>query len=410
MATVFISHSSKDRQIAETICDALESRDIPCWMASRDVGPGQNYQESIVEALGRAPAMVLVFSENANNSSEVKKELALSSQYNKTVIPVRVEDVVPKGAFAYELSTHQWIDLFAGWEHAVDRLARQIRADAGIASTAAPAAPRAPPPSPVPPSPKPGLRGRGIIAVIAVAALIILAGGGWWLWQQRSAPQPMASPAPTASAPVAAPAPLAPPPAPPPPAAPTEAAPKALAPAVPAANAPPASAPPAPAETPRPTASGESCAGVYDNAGTLRYCATSVLAPQAGNSYAVGNLFDDNLATAWVKGRPGSGIGEWLVVEFAGSRLVRSVGIANGYQKSSEVFQANSRVRKLRVVSSRGDTRIVSLDDRMGWQQIAVNPPLVGSWVQFVVEDVFPGSKYSDLALSELKIDSDAAP
>jgi hypothetical protein len=399
MATVFISHSSKDRQIAETICDALESRDIPCWMASRDVGPGQNYQESIVEALGRAPAMVLVFSESANNSSEVKKELALCSQSNKTVIPVRVEDVVPKGAFAYELSTHQWIDLFSGWEHAVDRLARQIRADAGIAPTGPPAAPRrAPPPPPVP---KPASRGGGI-AVIAVAALIILAGGGWWLWQQRSAPQPMVPPAP------AAPTPVAPPPAPVP-AAPAEIAPKAPPPSAPAATTPPA-APLAPAETPRPTASGESCAGVYDNAGTLRYCATSVLAPQAGNSYAVGNLFDGNLTTAWVKGRPGSGIGEWVVVEFAGGRRVTSLSIANGYQKSPEVFQANARVRKLRVVSSRGDTRIVSLDDRMGWQQIAVNPPLVGSWVQFVVEDVFPGSKYSDLALSELKIDSEAAP
>jgi hypothetical protein len=407
MATVFISHSSKDRQIAETICDALESRDIPCWMASRDVGPGQNYQESIVEALGRARAMVLVFSENANNSTEVKKELALSSQYNKTVIPVRVEDVVPKGAFAYELSTHQWIDLFAGWEHAVDRLARQIRADTGIASAAPPVAPHPTPPPPVPPSATPGSRGGGIIAVIAATALIILAGGGWWLWQQRTTAQPMTPPPPATPAPVAAPAPV-PAPSAPPPAAPTETAPQAHAPAAPAANAPPV--PPAPAETPRPTASGESCAGVYDNAGTLRYCATSVLAPQAGNNYAVGNLFDGNLATAWVKGRPGSGIGEWIVVEFAGGRLVRSLSIANGYQKSSEVFQANSRVRKLRVVSSRGDTRIVSLDDRMGWQQIAVNPPLVGSWAQFVVEDVFPGSKYSDLALSELKIDSDAAP
>jgi hypothetical protein len=378
MAIIFISHSSKDRRIAETICDALESRDIPCWMSSRDIGPGQNYQEAIVEAISSVQAMVLVFSENANNSNEVKKELALAGQHHTTIIPVRVEDVAPKGAFAYELSTHQWIDLFAGWERAIDRLARQIRTDAAALPRAVAVAQESPP---GPRRPKSASRGVEIIALIAIVSLIVLAGGGWWFWQQRSAPQPIAA---IQLPPARVTMPPAPSPAP--------------------ANAPVA------AEMPRPMAAGESCAGIYDNAGILRYCATSVLAPQAGNSYVVGNLFDGNLATAWVKGRPGSGIGEWVVVEFAGSRVVKSVGIANGYQKNPEVFQANSRVRKLRVVSPRGETHLVLLDDRMGWQQIALNPPLNGSWVQFIVEDVFPGSKYSDLAVSELKIDSDAAP
>jgi len=125
-APIFISHSSQDRKFAETICRALESRGQSCWLATRDVKGGANYQEAIVEAIGNAKAMVLVFSANANNSDEIKKEVSLASQYKLMVIPVRLEDVKPSGAFAYELVTRQWIDFFDNWERAIDDLSARI--------------------------------------------------------------------------------------------------------------------------------------------------------------------------------------------------------------------------------------------------------------------------------------------
>jgi hypothetical protein len=42
------------------------------------------------------------------------------------VVPVRVEDVVPNDALAYEFATRQWIDLFKDWERDIERLASQI--------------------------------------------------------------------------------------------------------------------------------------------------------------------------------------------------------------------------------------------------------------------------------------------
>jgi ammonium transporter, Amt family len=91
-------------------------------MAGRDVEPGENYQEAIVRAIRAAKVMVLVFTDNANNSAEIKKELALASHYNTMVIPARVEDILPSEAFAYELATRQWIDLFDNWEEEMERL------------------------------------------------------------------------------------------------------------------------------------------------------------------------------------------------------------------------------------------------------------------------------------------------
>ena len=122
MSSIFISYSSKDEKVAERICAALEAKGLPCWVASRDINPGENFGESIVAAIRNAKVMLLVFTKNANNSDEIKKELVLAGHNRLTVVPVRVEDVEPGGAFAYELATRQWINLFNDWDREIGRL------------------------------------------------------------------------------------------------------------------------------------------------------------------------------------------------------------------------------------------------------------------------------------------------
>ena len=124
-AQIFISHSSQDRKIAETIVQALESRGLQCWISSRDVAGGENYQESIVRAIRNTKIMLLIFTDNANNSDEIKKEIGLASRNKLTVIPVRIEDVLPNDALDFELATRQWIDFFGDWERALDTLCKR---------------------------------------------------------------------------------------------------------------------------------------------------------------------------------------------------------------------------------------------------------------------------------------------
>src|SRR5438874_4292234 len=144
---VFISHSSKDNKVATAVCTALESRGHSCWMSSRDIKPGENFQGSIVRAIREAGVMVLVFSSNANNSEEIKKEMALASQSRKLVIPVRAEDVTPSEDFTYELATRQWIDMFIDWEKAIEKLSQQIETAIPRAEDSQMAAMRRPPPT-----------------------------------------------------------------------------------------------------------------------------------------------------------------------------------------------------------------------------------------------------------------------
>ena len=123
---IFISHSSKDHEIAMSICRDLESRGIRCWISSRDIQGGEGYQDSIDRAIRSASAMILVFSSRANESPEIKKELALASTRNVTVVPVRAENVMPTGALEYELITRQWIDLFDDRQDGLARLVQRI--------------------------------------------------------------------------------------------------------------------------------------------------------------------------------------------------------------------------------------------------------------------------------------------
>jgi hypothetical protein len=125
-APIFVSYASKDREAALSLCHALENRGLRCWISFRDIGPGENFQVAIPRAIHDAKVMVLVFSAESNNSNEVKKELALAGQNRLIVIPVRVEDVTPGDAFAYELATRQWIDLFEDWENSIQRLSKQL--------------------------------------------------------------------------------------------------------------------------------------------------------------------------------------------------------------------------------------------------------------------------------------------
>lgn len=126
LAPVFISYATADRNEALKVCNAIERRGIACWISMRDVAPGANYQEAIVQSLRTARAMILVFSEAANCSDEIKKELSLASRYHLPVIALRLEDVEPSDAFAYELSTRQWINAFEGWDYSIDALVDRV--------------------------------------------------------------------------------------------------------------------------------------------------------------------------------------------------------------------------------------------------------------------------------------------
>lgn len=149
----------------------------------------------------------------------------------------------------------------------------------------------------------------------------------------------------------------------------------------------------------RPRATGEVCQA----ASGLEYCASSVLAPQYGNTYGPVNLADADLKTAWVEGKSGHGEGESVVVDLKGAREVIAVQVMNGYHKNEDLFRKNSRVREAEIRFSDGTAETARLADAPGVQTIDV-AARKADWVRFTIRSVYPGTKYADTAVTELRV------
>src|ERR1035441_10504504 len=107
---VFLSYSSHDKAVADATCAALEAERIRCWIAPRDVRPGTEYAEEIVNAIAECRIFVLVFSAKANDATHVRKEVDGAVSKGKIIIPLRIQDVLPERAMEYYLRNTHWLD------------------------------------------------------------------------------------------------------------------------------------------------------------------------------------------------------------------------------------------------------------------------------------------------------------
>lgn len=109
---VFMSYSKNDKLVADAICHHLEHSQIRCWIAPRDIVPGEEWGEGIIAGIDRSRLMVLVFSEHANASPQVRREVERAISKEIPVIPFRVENVKPAGALEFFLASTHWLDAY----------------------------------------------------------------------------------------------------------------------------------------------------------------------------------------------------------------------------------------------------------------------------------------------------------
>ena len=110
MHDVFISYSHKDAQVADAICHHMEEAGIRCWYAPRNIGPGAEWADAIIEALEECSIVVLVFTDYSNASRQVQREVDTAVTLGKTIIPFKRTQADPTGSMRYYLSTLHWLD------------------------------------------------------------------------------------------------------------------------------------------------------------------------------------------------------------------------------------------------------------------------------------------------------------
>src|ERR1700722_5053781 len=124
---VFICHSSTDKLVADAACAALESQRIPCWIAPRDILAGEEYGSAIIEALSGCEIVLLIFSREANDSPQVRREIERAVSKSKVIVPYRIEKVLPSNAMEYALSNTHWLAaLSPPMEHRLSELCETV--------------------------------------------------------------------------------------------------------------------------------------------------------------------------------------------------------------------------------------------------------------------------------------------
>lgn len=125
---VFISHSSKDKQVANAVVHWLESAGIKCWIAPRDVPGGINYSASIVKAIKDSSVLVLILTESANSSIPVAGEVEQAVRQGVPIVPFRVEDIEPCPEIMLHIGSIHWLDAISPpLETHLDKLAQTVR-------------------------------------------------------------------------------------------------------------------------------------------------------------------------------------------------------------------------------------------------------------------------------------------
>jgi hypothetical protein len=152
-----------------------------------------------------------------------------------------------------------------------------------------------------------------------------------------------------------------------------------------------------------PAVAEETCHGFTSQFAKERICVSSVLAPQAGNTYGPDRL-TGTTDGAWCEGVAGPGIGQSVTLHHDPKQMVRTLNVTAGYAKSEDAYRDNGRVKTALIETDRGYKKTVALKDVRESQKIVIAKARI-AWVRLTILEVFPGARGTDTCMSEFLTD-----
>ena len=128
---VFISYSSKEKEIADLVRETLENNGISCWMAPESIPASSGYAAEITEAISNCKAVVLILSYPSMKSKWVTKEVDFAICENKPIIPFHIDDSKLNKTFQLYLNNVQHIDAYKRVKMALGDLLENVNALVG---------------------------------------------------------------------------------------------------------------------------------------------------------------------------------------------------------------------------------------------------------------------------------------
>ncbi len=128
---VFISYADKDQELAEKLCNDLKHSGVTTWLRFRDLLPGQNYKETIRQAIKTSSFFLALFSSHSVSKKgivhrelkivkDLADELPLSEIF---IIPIRLDKCDLNDE---ELEALRGVDLFQSYENGLNQILRVL--------------------------------------------------------------------------------------------------------------------------------------------------------------------------------------------------------------------------------------------------------------------------------------------
>ncbi|MED5374515.1 MAG: hypothetical protein VX899_26095 [Myxococcota bacterium] len=127
-----------------------------------------------------------------------------------------------------------------------------------------------------------------------------------------------------------------------------------------------------------------------------------------GVRYTPEQSYDHKVSANWTEGdESGSGLGEWVQVDFDGETNLTAFRIWNGTFTSYDMWNRSNRIKDLEIEFSDGSKQTFTLTDEMKSEYIELKP-VKASWAKLRIKSVYSGTTFTDTAVSEVVFYDDA--
>lgn len=135
---------------------------------------------------------------------------------------------------------------------------------------------------------------------------------------------------------------------------------------------------------------------------------SSRLPADEGGAYQAWSAVDGLLSEPWCEGTRGSGIGEWLQLDFTAPVDITEIRLANGFQSGDFLYVLNSRPQAVSIVADGEWIDEWVLADQRDWQSYTlggdVTPGITATSLRLVIEDIIEGWEFDDTCIAEVEV------
>lgn len=102
---VFLAYAREDAEPMARLHDALTDAGVRCFMDTRDIPPGAEWNDATVEALSNCAGLIVAISSSSAASDYVKSEVQTVFDDKKPVFPITLDASVPPESIDNRLRT-----------------------------------------------------------------------------------------------------------------------------------------------------------------------------------------------------------------------------------------------------------------------------------------------------------------